>query len=97
MRKGESEPKDQSISEYGEFKVGGYIDWIDDSAKALFTKPAYGYGDGPFEVKNIIVDRVMGVPHDPNKKPYSNRVMFEINTPKGQKKISADYFKNRLN
>ncbi len=69
----------RSNPEYGEFKIGDIIEWIDDATKNQFTAPAFGYGPGPFEILNI-----------KHRSAYS---VIEIDTPKGKKELNSVYFK----
>jgi hypothetical protein len=91
------QPKTEHLdrSKLSDFKEGDSIDWVDDGTKQLFTKPAYGYGEGPFTLSSIKVD-----PHAPRNLDEFPRlgifVLFEIETQKGKKFLSADHFKKHV-
>lgn len=86
---GEGESQEKSVQEFRGFRVGEPVNWIDARTKAQFSIPAFGYGEGPFELLKINVTPWAKL----DAPKFGNNVMLTVDTPKGLKALSADHFK----
>lgn len=75
------------------FEKGSWVDWVDFQTAETMSKPAFGYGPGPFKIEAI--RRIPIAPGAEIPERMSD-FLFEISTSKGTALMSAEQFKKHI-
>ncbi len=85
----------ENVVEFRGIKVGDKADF-NEEGKALFLKPAFGYGQGPYKVLKILVSTDYPREKLQQMPKVSNYVTVQVQTAKGPKSLSLDYFEQKI-